>query len=203
MLPPLYPILDASFSAAWPVSEAMVALARAGCRLVQLRAKQLSSRAYYEWARAAMESAAKHGMTLLINDRVDIALGVRAAGVHLGQEDLSPASARRILGPGSLIGYSTHSVDQAREADELPIDYVAIGPVYASETKRGENPALGPLGVTRVREVVSKPLVAIGGITRENSREVIEAGADSVAVISALLDAPDLEVRAREILASL
>lgn len=199
-VPPLYPILDASFPAAWPASEAVSALARAGCRIVQLRGKELSSRALYEWAREASEAAGQLDVALLVNDRADVALMVRAAGVHLGQDDLSPSSARRILGPDALIGLSTHSLEQAREADSDPIDYVAIGPVYPTGSKPSTNTLLGPEGVARVREVVSKPLVAIGGIKRDNGRRVLDAGADALAVISALLKPGDLETAARELI---
>jgi thiamine-phosphate pyrophosphorylase len=137
----------------------------------------------------------------VINDRLDIALTTGAAGVHLGQDDLSPHSARRILGPDAIIGFSTHSVDQAAEADELPVSYVAVGPVYATSTKQTEVEPFGPQGVARVRaKVVHKPLVAIGGLTIDNGLAVLESGADSLAVISALTTADDLETTARNLM---
>jgi thiamine-phosphate pyrophosphorylase len=188
--------------ATWSVSWAVEALARAGCRLIQLRAKQLTARAFHEWAGEAVETAKELGASIVVNDRADVALTTGAAGVHLGQDDLSPHSARKILGPSAVIGYSTHSVAQARQADRLPIDYVAIGPVYATGTKPSEYLPLGPEGVARVREVVGKPLVAIGGITLANGGAVVEAGADALAVISALLNGPDLEDAARKMLES-
>lgn len=139
---------------------------------------------------------------MLINDRVDIALTTGASGIHLGQDDLSPASARKILGTDAIIGDSTHSLSQATEAERLPIDYVAVGPVYVTRTKKSEYEPLGPAGVARVRQVVKKPLVAIGGLEITNGPAVLEAGADSLAVISALMGADDLETAAREMMES-
>jgi thiamine-phosphate pyrophosphorylase len=129
-----------------------------------------------------------------------VALGVGATGVHLGQDDLSPEAARKILGPKAVIGLSTHSVEQAQTANQLPVNYIAIGPVFETRSKRSEYQPLGPRGVGRVRRVVTKPLVAIGGITRGAGREVLDAGADGLAVISALLSAEDLESAAREMM---
>jgi thiamine-phosphate pyrophosphorylase len=125
---------------------------------------------------------------LIINDRVDLALAVGAHGVHLGQDDMPPDAARRLLGPNAIIGYSTHNIEQAIAAIKLPIDYLAIGPIFATTTKSDTAPVLGLEGSRAVREAIGRfPLVAIGGITHANAREVIQAGADSVAVISALL----------------
>jgi thiamine-phosphate pyrophosphorylase len=175
----------------------MEALARAGCRLIQLRAKELTSGAFHEWALEGVERAQALGARVVINDRVDIALTTGADGVHLGQDDLSPRSARRILGPDAIIGFSTHSVDQAAEAEAMPVDYVAVGPVYSTSTKQTEVEPFGPQGVAQVRKVVHKPLVAIGGITLDNGVVVMESGADSLAVISALMTGDDLESTAR------
>jgi thiamine-phosphate pyrophosphorylase len=200
LLAPLYPILDASYSFVRPAAVALDSLARAGCRLVQLRAKELATGAFYEWAREAVKSAEGLGIQIRVNDRADVALAVGASGVHLGQEDLSPSAARQILGPSRIIGLSTHSVEQAREAARLPIDYVAIGPVFATKSKKSAYRPLGPEGVRRARQVVTRPLVAIGGIGLANGREVLEAGADSLAVISALMEADDLETAARAML---
>jgi thiamine-phosphate pyrophosphorylase len=200
-VPSLHPILDAAFAQSFPAKKAIAALARAGCRWVQLRAKELSSRAFYDWAIEAVGAARSAGIAVLVNDRADIALLSAASGVHLGQEDLSPAAARRLLGRRALIGLSTHSVDEARQAEQEPVDYVAIGPVFETRSKASPFPPLGIEGVGRVRQVVKKPLVAIGGITRDNGRAVLEAGADSLAVLSALFAGPDLELTARELLA--
>ena len=144
---------------------------------------------FYEEAKAAQQS----GVRLIINDRVDIALAAGAAGVHLGQDDLSPEAARKLLGPDAIIGYSTHNIDQAMSATKLPIDYLAIGPIFSTTTKTDTAPVLGLDGLLAVRRAIGQfPLVAIGGITLENAREVINAGADSVAVISALLSMPNI-----------
>jgi thiamine-phosphate pyrophosphorylase len=196
----LYPILDASFPNAWPASSAVRALGQAGCRVVQLRAKELGAGAFHDWASEAVEAAQPFGILVLVNDRPDVALTSGAAGVHLGQDDLSPESARKVLGKRAIIGLSTHSVEQAMETDDMPVDYIAIGPAFPTRTKASQYRPLGPEGVRQVRQAVAKPLVAIGGITPDNGRSLIEAGADSLAVISALMEAPDLEAAARRML---
>jgi thiamine-phosphate pyrophosphorylase len=143
---------------------------------------------FYEQAKAALEVAKQRGVQLIINDRADIALVLGAAGVHLGQDDMPPEAARKLLGPNAIIGYSTHNIEQAIAAINLPIDYLAIGPIFATTTKSDTAPVLGLEGSRAVREAIGRfPLVAIGGITHANAREVIRAGADSVAVISAVL----------------
>jgi thiamine-phosphate pyrophosphorylase len=148
----------------------------------------------------AIESSVGLDVKLLVNDRADVALTVGAVGVHLGQDDLSPDGARRILGPKAVIGFSTHTVEQAREASDRPVDYIAVGPVFATKSKKSAYAPLGPEGVYRVRQVVSKPLVAIGGITLENGGDVLEAGADSLAVISALMETGNIGSAAREMM---
>lgn len=159
-------------------------LSEGGATLIQLREKHMSAREFYEQANVA----ARRGVQLLINDRVDIALAVGADGVHLGQDDMPPDAARKLLGPNAIIGYSTHNIEQAIAATKLPIDYLAIGPIFATTTKSDTAPVLGLDSLRTVRQAIGDfPLVAIGGITRDNAREVIQAGADSVAVISALL----------------
>lgn len=148
------------------------------------------------------------GAVVIVNDRVDIAKLSQAHGVHLGQEDLEPAAARRILGGFAVVGYSTHSVEQARAALRAPVDYIAVGPVFGTTSK---DTGYGPAGTGLVRDVrsmmrdegVEKPVVAIGGITLERAPEVIRAGAASVAVISDLLATGDPEGRAREYLRAL
>jgi len=127
---------------------------------------------------------------LIMNDRADLCLAADFDGVHVGQEDLSPESVRRIIGPERWLGVSTHNPEQLREADITPADYLAIGPVFATSSKEKPDPVAGLEGVRRARLLTRKPLVAIGGITRANAASVIEAGADSVAVISDLLREP-------------
>jgi thiamine-phosphate pyrophosphorylase len=186
-LPRVYPLTDIQLSGLSHADQVRL-LSIGGATLVQLREKQLPALQFYEQARAAVAA----GVQLIINDRVDIALAVGAHGVHLGQDDMPPDAARKLLGDKAVIGYSTHSVEQAKEAVTLPIDYIAIGPIFTTSTKTNPSTTLGLEGLRAVREAVGNvPLVAIGGISHSNAREVIEAGADCVAVIGALLSSPD------------
>jgi thiamine-phosphate pyrophosphorylase len=144
------------------------------------------------------------GCKLILNDRADIAVLANFDGVHVGQGDLSPADARRVVGPDRIVGVSTHTDEQVRIADQSCADYIAIGPVFATGTKLNSDPVVGLEGVRRARALTTKPLVAIGGITRSNARSVIDAGADSVAVISSLFAANQSpEQVARDFLARL
>ena len=186
-LPRIYPLTDVQLSGL-PLVQQVRLLSLGGASLIQLREKNMAAREFYEQAKAAVAVTAQWGVQLLINDRVDIALAVGAHGVHLGQDDMPPDAARKLLGPDAIIGYSTHNIEQAVAATKLPIDYLAVGPIFATTTKSDTAPVVGLDGLRAVRqEIGTFPLVAIGGITRENAREVIQAGADSVAVISALL----------------
>jgi thiamine-phosphate pyrophosphorylase len=197
----LYPILDSSLETLDTMTASVRALASAGTRLLQFRAKDLSGEEFHRWALAAREVSRECGILLLVNDRVDVALLVGADGVHLGQDDLSPESARRILGASAIIGLSTHDVDEARRAATAPVDYLAIGPIFETSTKTSGRSTLGVEGAREVRAVVDKPLVAIGGITLETAPALFEAGVDGVAVISALKRGGDLESVARAWLA--
>jgi len=205
-LPPLYPIIDFSCFAAQP--DPIMAIARyaeeliaAGATLIQLRDKSQPEQprrflsCARELRRVTWGTGTTPRATLIINDRVDICLAADADGVHLGQDDLSPESARRMFdqvkdGKLLVIGFSTHNPSQVREADTLPIDYIAIGPVFATGSKANPDPVVGLDGVREARRVTKKPLVAIGGITRQNCSQVKAAGADAVAVISDLLESP-------------
>ena len=200
ILPKLYPITQTPRIARLSHAEQVARLADGGATLIQLREKHLTPREFYREAEAALGVARARGIRLIINDRADIALALRADGVHLGQDDLDPTSARRLLGDAFIIGYSTHTVAQAREAARLPIDYIAIGPVFATRTKENPDAVVGLDGLRRVRDAVDPrlPLVAIGGITQTNARATLDAGADSLALVSALLDAPDLITRRTE-----
>jgi thiamine-phosphate pyrophosphorylase len=185
-LPRVYPLTDVHLSGLSHADQVRL-LSLGGATLVQLREKHMPGLQFYEHARAAVAA----GVPLIINDRVDIALAVGAHGVHLGQDDMPPEAARRLLGDKAIIGYSTHSVEQAGRALTLPIDYIAIGPIFTTSTKTNPSPTLGLEGLRAVRQAVGDvQLIAIGGISHSNAREVIEAGADSVAVISALLCDP-------------
>jgi len=186
-LPRIYPLTDVPLSRI-SHAEQVKLLSLGGASLIQLREKRMPPREFYEQAKKAVAVALSCGVQLLINDRIDVALAVGAAGVHLGQDDMPPEAARKLLGPNAVIGYSTHNIQQAIAATKLPIDYVAIGPIFATTTKSDTAPVLGLDGLRTVRQAIGTfPLVAIGGITHENASKVIEAGADSVAVISALL----------------
>ncbi|MDT5269230.1 MAG: thiamine-phosphate pyrophosphorylase [Acidobacteriota bacterium] len=205
-LPKLYPITDRRLSGLTH-AEQVARLCEGGARVVQLREKHLSPREFHAEAAEALRVASLFDAKLIINDHADVALVVGADGVHLGQEDMPPRSARLLLGEGRIVGFSTHSVEQASEAARLPVDYVAIGPVFSTSSKENSDPVVGLEGVRRVRGAVGRmPLVAIGGITSESAPSVIEAGADSVAVIGALLNTSDpaeITRRTRDFLARL
>ena len=189
-LPKIYPITDVSVSNLSHV-EQLKRLINGGASLVQLREKNASPREFYEAAREVLSAAAERNVKIIINDRADIAFALRT-GVHLGQNDLPPQAARKLLGKNAVIGFSTHSVEQATEAVRLPVDYIAIGPVFATKTKQNPEKTVGLKVVERVRRIIGNfPLVAIGGITFENAGSVFDAGADSVAVIGDLLGEPD------------
>ena len=190
--PFVYPIVDAARLRGRDAACVVDTLARAGARLVQLRVKGLADRPWLALARAALAAARASGTRLVVNDRADIARLVGADGLHVGQDDLTGTAARQVVGPEMLLGVSTHHLDQLAAAAAEPVDYVAIGPVFATASKDNPDPVVGLEMVRRARAVTSRPLVAIGGITRANARSVVEAGADGVAVISDLMDAPDL-----------
>jgi thiamine-phosphate pyrophosphorylase len=189
-LPRLYPILDpACFPDAPGMFAAAEELAASGVTLLQYRHKFGSARRIIGQARELRERLGA-AVKLIINDRADLCVAAQCDGLHIGQDDLSPESARHIIGPSRWLGVSTHNPEQLAEADKTPADYLAIGPVFGTSSKANPDPVVGLEGVRRARELTRKPLVAIGGITRANARSVIDAGADAVAVISDLLRAP-------------
>ena len=162
----------------------------AGVRLFQLRAKTMAGGELLELAGALAADARSAGATFIVNDRADIARLARAAGVHLGQDDLTPAEARDVVGPGAIVGVSTHNETQVRTALDAPVDYLAIGPVFDTGSKDRPDPVVGLDGVRSAAMLTAArewPLVAIGGITVERAAAVLEAGATSLAVISDLL----------------
>lgn len=196
-----YPIIDTLGDAhrnPLALAEAMLA---AGVRLLQLRLKDQPTRTFVEFARAVQARAAAAGAALIINDRTDIALLVGAAGVHLGQEDLPAADARRLLGPDAIIGVSTHTPEQAAAAERNgTANYVGFGPIYATTTKANPDPVQGLDGLRRARARVQLPIVAIGGITAMTMSDVLAAGADAVAVIRDVVEAADVRRRVEEFL---
>ena len=188
-LPKLYAITDPQLSNYTHV-EIVELLLATGVRFIQLRDKEASSKELLDQARACLELTRAAGAELLINDRIDVALTANADGVHLGQGDLNVEEAREILGDEAIIGVSTHSLEQFKAALKTSVNYVAVGPVYATTTKENPDPVVGLELVKAAKALADRPLVAIGGITIERAKEVIAAGADSVAVISALYPWP-------------
>jgi thiamine-phosphate pyrophosphorylase len=180
--------VDLAVRAGWTPIDLARAVLDGGATLIQLRAKQLSSAAFLDLADAAVRLAHSYHASVIVNDRADIALMSAAAGVHVGQDDLPPSAARRLLGEEALIGFSTHSVAQVERALREPISYVAVGPVFGTRSKDTGYAAVGLELVGSAAQLTGPlPVVAIGGVTLENAPSVIEAGATSVAVISDLL----------------
>jgi thiamine-phosphate pyrophosphorylase len=203
MRPRLYAIADVGVLAAWGISleEFARGLRAAGVTLVQYRDKTGSPEEVLRAAAVLRDVFAGTACRLILNDRADLALLAELDGVHVGHGDLLPEDARRVAGAERIVGVSTHAEAQIRAADASCADYVAIGPVFATATKADTEPVVGLEGVRRARALTTKPLVAIGGITRANARSAIEAGADSVAVISGLLaDGEGVEQVARDFL---
>jgi thiamine-phosphate pyrophosphorylase len=189
-LPRLYAILDSSL---FPGTEALCLfaeeLASAGVTLLQYRNKSGNARQMLDQARE-LKSRMGASVKLIMNDRADLCLAAGFDGVHVGQDDLSPAGARAVIGPSLTLGVSTHNPGQIAAADQTSADYIAVGPVFATLSKKNPDPTIGIEGVRAARKATVKPLVAIGGLTRANCQSVMEAGADSVAVISDLLREP-------------
>ncbi|MDP2321877.1 MAG: thiamine phosphate synthase [Acidobacteriota bacterium] len=205
--PRLYAIVDVDVcaTAGHPPLDVVRAFLAAGVRLIQLRAKTWESGAFLDLAAAAVAEAQAAGAVMVVNDRADIAVLSHAPGLHVGQDDLSPVDARRLLGPDAWLGLSTHTVEQWTAALATPISYVAIGPVFDTGTKATGFEAVGLHTVRLVATAAAAralPVVAIGGITLERAPEVIEAGAAAVAVISGLLAGPP-EARARAFIRAL
>ena len=196
-LPRFYPVIDRSIRPDLSLQQIARVLGGAGVRLVQLRAKQASSGALLAEVKELV-SVLPLEISLIVNDRADVAQLSRAAGVHLGQDDLPVVAARRLLGPDKLIGFSTHNPEQIEAAASAPVGYLAFGPIFSTATKADTQPVVGCAGLREVRKRTSKPLVAIGGITPANAAQAIEAGADSVAVISGWLAAEDIPARLEE-----
>lgn len=208
LLPKLYAITDRSLSNS-TLAEIVCELLAGGARLIQLRDKEASAKELLEAACECLALTRAAGAQLIVNDRADVALACDADGVHLGQDDLGVEDARALLGPEKIIGVSTHTLAQAESALQTSADYIAIGPVFPTGTKANADPVVGLELVRRVRALTDRPLVAIGGITLKRVPEVMAAGANSVAVISALYplenlhdltDKPDIAGRTREFL---
>lgn len=190
-LPKIYPITDTRLSGLSLVEQVRKLIA-GGAKLVQLRDKNASPRDFYEQAVECVRIAHEHSVRVIINDRVDIALTANADGVHLGQDDMPPENARVLLGVNAIIGFSTHSVEQAKRAKDLPIDYIAVGPIFATATKENPDPVVGLDGLNAVKAVGGDmPIVAIGGINETNIHSVFAAGGDSAAIIGSVISDPE------------
>jgi thiamine-phosphate pyrophosphorylase len=193
-LPRLYAIADASFGD--PIRSAE-SLFNGGVRLLQVRNKKGSAQELLTQLERIL-SFAPPDAEIIVNDRVDAALIAGKAGVHLGQSDLPPKEARRVLGPERMIGFSTHNFEQALQADKLPVDYIAVGPIFPTSTKENPDPVVGLDRLAEICRAVRKPVVAIGGIKLADAREVLGAGAASIAVIRDLLHSQDISLRTRQ-----
>jgi thiamine-phosphate pyrophosphorylase len=202
MIPAFYPVVDTGCGL--PTVDAAAAIVEAGARIFQFRHKGFFSRQVFEEAEQVALLCRDAGALFVINDRADIAMLLDAA-LHLGQDDLPPADARRIMPPDRIIGFSTHNADQLLAGDREPVDYLAIGPIFATASKQNPDPVVGIERLRTLRTLTRKPLVAIGGITRKTAPLVFEAGADSVAIIGDLYPQPltkaSLRARAEEWLA--
>lgn len=199
----LYIILDPQASRDRPLADLLTQAASAGARLFQYRDKHASAAAAYRRALPLRQAAADAGALLIVNDRCDLALAIEADGVHLGQEDLPLAYARTIMGPDKIIGVSTHNPAQIQEADRGGADYAGFGPIFTTDTKPDHEPVVGLDGLRAIRPLVQLPVFAIGGITVEKVAGLVEAGADGVAVISAIAGAADVAETVRAFLARL
>jgi thiamine-phosphate pyrophosphorylase len=195
----LYLVTDRSLSRGRATSEIVASAIKGGVSCVQLREKKLGTRDFINEAKVLNTLLFSKGIPLIINDRVDVALAVKAAGVHLGQSDMSIRDARYILGSTSIIGVSAECLEDAVIAEKQGADYIAISPVFSTTTKTDTAPPLGLAGIQEIRQQVSLPLVAIGGINRENCSQVITSGADGIAVVSAIVSAPSPEHAALEL----
>jgi thiamine-phosphate pyrophosphorylase len=192
-----YPILDTDTAArrGIPLVAAAAGILEAGAGILQLRHKGFFSRELFQQAREIAALCREGDVAFVINDRPDLAR-LLGAGLHVGQDDLSPTDARLVLGEDSFVGFSTHNEAQIRAAASEPADYLALGPIFGTSSKSNPDPTVGLEGLRRLRPLTARPLVAIGGITRENARSVLDAGADSVAVIGDLFP-EDCNIRAR------
>jgi thiamine-phosphate pyrophosphorylase len=187
ILPRFYPILDTEVALRRGVDPVKAAeqILEGGARILQFRHKRFLSREAFRWLEQIADLARTNAVPLVINDRADLAQ-LFGAGLHLGQDDLLPSIARRVVGPDAAVGYSTHNEAQLRSADGEPADYLALGPIFGTVTKENPDPTVGLDELRRLRPLSNRPLAAIGGITRGNARQVLDAGADSVAVIGDL-----------------
>jgi len=189
-LPKIYPVTDTTLSS-FSHAEQVKRLIAGGATFIQLREKSNSVRAFCTDAAEAISIARSAGANVIINDRVDVAIALGADGVHLGQADMPVAAARRLLGDDAIIGFSTHNIEQVKAALDLPINYLAFGPIFPTQSKRNPDPLTGLDALGIIKSLNSRlPVVAIGGIDKSNVVGVWSAGADCAAIISAILAEP-------------
>jgi len=193
----LYLVTDQGLMRGRPLADVVGAAVRGGVTCVQLREKQLATREFVAMAAVLRSLLAPLGIPLVINDRIDVALACGADGVHLGQDDLAPEDARRLLPPHMFIGWSVETPAQVQQSALLPVDYLGVSPVFSTPTKTDTKEPWGLAGLREVRAMTPLPLVAIGGIHTGNARDVLAAGADSLAVVSALCAVDDPQAAAR------
>ena len=195
----LYLVTDRSLARGRSTLEIVRAAVDGGATMVQLREKDCSTREFIEQALAIKDFLKDRVVPLIINDRVDVAQAVEADGVHLGQTDMPLGTAKKILGDTMIIGISAESLQDAVEAEKGGADYLGVSPIYATPTKTDTAPPLGLAGLRKIRRAVGVPLVGIGGLNRDNAGEVINNGADGVAVVSAIVSADDPQTAAEEL----
>ncbi|ULA62470.1 MAG: Thiamine-phosphate synthase [Nitrospira sp.] len=199
----LYLILDSSVCPVQSLTGVFRQAAEAGTTLFQYRNKTASMKDAYAEALPLRKIAAELGVTFIVNDRCDLALAVDADGVHLGQTDLPYADARKVMGPDRIIGLSTHNAKQVKEAEQLKPDYIGFGPIFKPASKQDHDPVVGVEGLRQIRTLTSLPLFAIGGIQLDQVTQMMQAGANGIAVISAVLNAPDATKAVKDLIAQM
>jgi thiamine-phosphate pyrophosphorylase len=199
-IPRVYPIIDDAFVPLAMMEEITNAIVSGGARILQLRAKNLSSGEFLDAAKIIREITKKSGVIFIVNDRLDVAKLSDADGIHLGQHDMPACEARRFLGKSKVVGISTHNIKEAFEAKRLPIDYISFGPIWPTTTKGDAETAQGLKGLSEVRKAVDVPIVAIGGITEARLNEVLNKGANSAAMISDILSSGNIKEKVKRLI---
>lgn len=196
----LYLVTDRDLSKGRSLQEIIKSAVEGGVTIVQLREKKCTSREFLKLAQEIKDFCTPLGIPLIINDRVDIALAVKADGLHIGQSDMPYEIVRELMGPDAIIGLSVESVQDAIDAEKLDVDYLGLSPIYSTPTKTDIHHELGLEGIRKIRKISRHPLVAIGGINKENTAEIIAAGSDGIAVVSAICSAEDPKLASQELL---
>jgi thiamine-phosphate pyrophosphorylase len=195
----LYLVTDQKLCLGRELIEVVMEAVAGGVSIVQIREKDSDTRDFFQLAMAMKKELDKTGVPLIINDRVDVAMAIDADGVHVGQTDLPCAVAREMIGPEKILGVSINTFEQVDEAHKLNIDYLSLSPVFPTPTKPDTTPAFGIEGLKKARQMTSRPLMTIGGINKTNLKDIVDAGMDGVAVVSAICSAPSPGMAAREL----